>query len=147
MAANVGLQYAAELLPTPIRTQGVSLIHIFGIIAHSLAPYVIDTVNRILRFVRWRFAHPSHRATAATLERSLLFQAKIWQGLPMMLIGVASLLAATVVLFLPETLGRDLPQTLRQGEEFGKDQSFWTLPCCDRSRSSNRRRRYRPSEI
>ncbi|KAH0945542.1 hypothetical protein HN011_010349 [Eciton burchellii] len=115
MAANVGLQYAAELLPTPIRTQGVSLIHIFGIIAHSLAPYVVDT-------------------------------AKIWQGLPMMLIGIVSLMAATVILFLPETLGRDLPQTLLQGEEFGKDQSFWQLPCCDRARS-NRRRHYRPSEI
>jgi len=45
MAANVGLQYAAELLPTPIRTQGVALIHIFGIIAHSIAPYVVDTVS------------------------------------------------------------------------------------------------------
>jgi len=61
MAANVGLQYAAELLPTPIRTQGVSLIHIFGIIAHSLAPYVVDTVNRVLRFVRFtRFARRNH---------------------------------------------------------------------------------------
>lgn len=45
MAANVGLQYAAELLPTPVRSQGVSLIHIFGIIAHSLAPYVVDAVS------------------------------------------------------------------------------------------------------
>lgn len=102
MAANVGLQYAAELLPTSIRSQGVSLIHIFGIIAHSLAPYVVDS-------------------------------AKIWDGLPMMIISVVSLLAATLVLFLPETVGRNLPQTLRQGEDFGKDQSFWTLPCCKRS--------------
>ncbi|XP_029166157.1 carcinine transporter-like isoform X2 [Nylanderia fulva] len=113
MAANVGLQYAAELLPTPIRTQGVSLIHIFGIVAHSIAPYVVDS-------------------------------AKIWDGLPMMIISVVSLLAATLILFLPETLGRDLPQTLRQGEEFGKDQSFWALPCCKRS---DRHRHYRPREI
>lgn len=48
MAANVGLQYAAELLPTPIRTQGVSLIHIFGIVAHSLAPYIVDSVSDFL---------------------------------------------------------------------------------------------------
>lgn len=113
MAANVGLQYAAELLPTPIRTQGVSLIHIFGIIAHSLAPYIVDS-------------------------------AKIWDGLPMMIISIVSLLAATLVLFLPETLGRDLPQTLRQGEDFGKDQSFWALPCC---KKSNRHRHYRPSQL
>lgn len=113
MAANVGLQYAAELLPTPIRTQGVSLIHIFGIVAHSLAPYIVDS-------------------------------AKIWDSLPMVIISIVSLLAATLVLFLPETLGRDLPQTLRQGEDFGKDQSFWTLPCCKRS---NRHRHYRPNQL
>lgn len=45
MAANVGLQYAAELLPTPVRAQGVSMIHIFGILAHSIAPYIVDTVS------------------------------------------------------------------------------------------------------
>lgn len=45
MAANVGLQYAAELLPTPVRAQGVSMIHIFGILAHSVAPYIVDTVS------------------------------------------------------------------------------------------------------
>ncbi|XP_011704164.1 PREDICTED: organic cation transporter protein-like isoform X3 [Wasmannia auropunctata] len=115
MAANVGLQYAAELLPTPIRTQGVALIHIFGIIAHSIAPYVVDS-------------------------------AKIWEGLPMMIISIVSFAAATLILFLPETLGRDLPQTLRQGEDFGKEQSFWALPCCERPRSS-RHRHYRPSEL
>jgi len=115
MAANVGLQYAAELLPTPIRTQGVGLIHIFGIIAHSVAPYVVDS-------------------------------AKIWEGLPMMIISIVSFAAATLILFLPETLGRDLPQTLRQGEDFGKDQSFWALPCCETPRS-NRHRHYRPREL
>ncbi|KAL6268680.1 hypothetical protein P5V15_001810 [Pogonomyrmex californicus] len=115
MAANVGLQYAAELLPTPIRTQGVALIHIFGIIAHSIAPYVVDS-------------------------------AKIWDGLPMIIISIVSFVAATLILFLPETLGRDLPQTLRQGEDFGKDQSFWALPCFERPRS-NRHRHYRPREL
>ncbi|XP_066602060.1 carcinine transporter-like isoform X2 [Prorops nasuta] len=99
MAANVGLQYAAELLPTPVRTQGISMIHIVGIIAHSIAPYIIDS-------------------------------ATIWEGLPMLIIGTISFIAATTVIFLPETLGSDLPQTLRQGEDFGKDQTFWALPCC-----------------
>ncbi|KAG5338132.1 S22A3 protein, partial [Acromyrmex charruanus] len=117
MAANVGLQYAAELLPTPIRTQGVALIHIFGIIAHSIAPYVVDS-------------------------------AKIWYGLPMTIISIVSFAAAALILFLPETLGRDLPQTLRQGEDFGKGQSFWTLPCCDVIRPrSNRQRYYHSTEL
>jgi len=79
MAANVGLQYAAELLPTPIRTQGVSLIHIFGIIAHSLAPYVVDTVNRVHRFVRHAL-HPS-RPIESTLQLSLLLSGQDLAGI------------------------------------------------------------------
>lgn len=98
MAANIGLQYAVELLPTPVRSQGVSLIHTFGIIAHTLAPYIID-------------------------------MAKVWEGFPMLIICTIAFMGAMSVLFLPETLGHDLPQTIDQGEEFGKDQSFWWLPC------------------
>ncbi|XP_012062744.1 PREDICTED: organic cation transporter protein-like [Atta cephalotes] len=41
IAANIGFQYAAEMLPTVVRAQGVSLIHIIGYIAHIVGPYVI----------------------------------------------------------------------------------------------------------
>ncbi|XP_033363175.1 carcinine transporter-like isoform X2 [Bombus vosnesenskii] len=98
MAANVGLQYAAELLPTPVGSQGVSFIHIFGIVAHSLAPYITDS-------------------------------AAIWEGFPMLIISTVSFFGAALVLFLPETVGQNLPQTIKQGEEFGRDQHFWSLPC------------------
>ncbi|XP_033362731.1 carcinine transporter-like isoform X1 [Bombus vosnesenskii] len=98
MAANVGFQYAAELLPTPVRSQGVSFIHIFGIVAHSLAPYITDS-------------------------------AAIWEGFPMLIISTVSFFGAALVLFLPETVGQNLPQTIKQGEEFGRDQHFWSLPC------------------
>ncbi|CAD1470171.1 unnamed protein product, partial [Heterotrigona itama] len=99
MVANIALQYAAELLPTPVRSQGVSLIHIFGIVAHCLAPYITDS-------------------------------AAIWEGLPMLIISAVSFLGAAIVLFLPETMGQNLPQTIKQGEEFGREQRFWSLPCC-----------------
>ncbi|CAK9830056.1 Carcinine transporter [Anthophora retusa] len=102
MAANIGLQYAAELLPTPVRSQGVSLIHTFGILTHSLAPYVIDART-------------------------------IWEGFSMLIIGMVSFIGAACVLFLPESVGRSLPQTIKQGEEFGKDQSFWLIPCQEKS--------------
>lgn len=63
MAANVSLQYAAELLPTPVRTQGVSLIHIVGILAHAIAPYIIDTVSiselYIINNLKWFVYHLS----------------------------------------------------------------------------------------
>jgi hypothetical protein len=31
-------------------------------------------------------------------------------------------------LFLPETLHQNLPNTIREANSFGKDQSFWHLP-------------------
>ncbi|CAG5107493.1 Protein of unknown function [Cotesia congregata] len=46
------------------------------------------------------------------------------------------------ILFLPETAGRELPQTLQQGEDFSKGDHFWSFPCCnkidvDRHRNGN----------
>lgn len=45
IAANIGFQYAAEMLPTVVRAQGVSLIHIIGYFAHIIGPYVIYLVS------------------------------------------------------------------------------------------------------
>ncbi|RZC36019.1 organic cation transporter protein, partial [Asbolus verrucosus] len=42
---NIGLQYAAELLPTVVRAQGVALIHIMGYVASILAPFVVYLGN------------------------------------------------------------------------------------------------------
>ncbi|XP_015590153.1 carcinine transporter [Cephus cinctus] len=98
MAANVGHQFVAELLPTTVRGQGVALIHICGIIGHGMAPYIVDT-------------------------------GMYWTSLPLFIIGIASFVAAIISLLLPETVGRNLPQTLEEGENFGKDQKFWSLPC------------------
>lgn len=42
---NIGLQYAAELLPTVVRAQGVALIHIMGYVASILAPFVVYLVS------------------------------------------------------------------------------------------------------
>ncbi|XP_018573275.1 organic cation transporter protein [Anoplophora glabripennis] len=38
---NIGLQYAAELLPTVVRAQGVALIHIMGYVSSIVAPFVV----------------------------------------------------------------------------------------------------------
>lgn len=42
---NIGLQYAAELLPTVVRAQGVALIHIMGYVSSILAPFVVYLVR------------------------------------------------------------------------------------------------------
>ena len=48
-----------------------------------------------------------------------------WLVLPILIMGVFSLVGGLVTLKLPETLDAKLPQTLSEGEEFGKDFSGW----------------------
>lgn len=95
---NIGLQYAAELLPTVVRAQGVALIHIMGYVASIVAPFVV-------------------------------YLAVVSPILPLFLLGILGILGGILSLFLPETLDKDLPQTLQDGEEFGKDQGIWDMPC------------------
>lgn len=47
---NIGLQYAAEILPTVVRAQGVALIHIMGYVASIIAPFVVYLVRFYYRF-------------------------------------------------------------------------------------------------
>ncbi|KAK2704056.1 organic cation transporter protein-like [Artemia franciscana] len=102
---NIGLQYGAELIPTEVRAQGVSTIHIAGYVASILSPYVVDL-------------------------------ARFGQALPLVVLGFLAMIGGFVALFLPETLGANLPHTLEDGENFGKDQSFWDFPCCPRKQNT-----------
>ncbi|KAL2740573.1 organic cation transporter protein [Vespula squamosa] len=95
---NIGLQYAAEVLPTVVRAQGVALIHIMGYVASILAPFVVylNIISSIL---------------------------------PLLLLGIFGIIGGLLTLFLPETLDKDLPQTLEDGENFGLNQKMWDVPC------------------
>lgn len=95
---NIGLQYAAELLPTVVRAQGVAFIHIMGYVASIVAPFVI-------------------------------YLGKFQSELPLLVLGVLGVAGGFLALYLPETLGKELPQTLTDGEEFGRDQKMWDFPC------------------
>lgn len=95
---NIGLQYAAELLPTVVRAQGVAFIHIMGYIAQMIAPFVV-------------------------------YLAQVQQNLPLIILGLMGVVGGVLSLFLPETLDKELPQTLQDGEEFGKEQKFFEFPC------------------
>ncbi|XP_060657363.1 organic cation transporter protein-like [Drosophila nasuta] len=96
---NIGLQWAAEVLPTVVRAQGVSFIHTLGFVAMLLSPPII---------------YMSHLSIALMLNT----------------LGVLGILGGLLALFLPETLHQDLPQTLSDGNQFGKDQRIWHFPCC-----------------
>ncbi|KAG5679390.1 hypothetical protein PVAND_008958 [Polypedilum vanderplanki] len=96
---NIGLQYAAELLPTVVRAQGVAFIHIMGYVASILAPFVV---------------YLSH----------------ITPELPLIVLGILGIFGGFLSLYLPETLNHELPQTLADGEEFGRGQGMFDFPCC-----------------
>ncbi|CAB3257392.1 unnamed protein product [Arctia plantaginis] len=98
---NIGLQYAAELLPTVVRAQGVALIHIMGYVASIVAPFVVYLAN-------------------------------ISQDLPLLILGILGIVGGLLCLFLPETMDTEMPLTLADGEDFGKNQRFWDIPCFSR---------------
>ncbi|CAL8106518.1 unnamed protein product [Orchesella dallaii] len=103
---NIGLQYAAELLPTVIRAQGVNAIHIMGYVASIISPFVA-VIGR----------------TNPTLS--------------LILLGAFAIAAGFLSLFLAETLGEELPNTLEEAEAFGKNQSFFNCPICSKEREED----------
>lgn len=48
-----------------------------------------------------------------------------WLLLPIIIMGVLSVVGGVVTLRLPETFDAKLPQTMEEGEEFGKDFAGW----------------------
>ncbi|XP_069946223.1 organic cation transporter protein-like [Cherax quadricarinatus] len=56
--------------------------------------------------------------------------ADIYKPFPLLIFGVLSLVSGCLTVFLPETAGCELPQTLQESEAFGSDQSIWYFRCC-----------------
>ena len=56
-----------------------------------------------------------------------IFQGTELLVLPLVILGVVSVVGGISGLRLPETLNHRLPQTVEEGEEFGKD---WTFTEC-----------------
>ncbi|XP_076295140.1 organic cation transporter protein [Lasioglossum baleicum] len=104
VASNIAMQYAAELLPTVVRGEGVAFIHVMGYVTSILSPFIA-------------------------------FSSKVLYSLPMIILGIVTLLAGLLCVFLPETLLEQLPQTLEDGEVFGIDQKFWENPLTRMKRS------------
>ncbi|XP_072178172.1 organic cation transporter protein-like [Diadema setosum] len=56
---------------------------------------------------------------AGILAPIILLLAETWEPLPVLIFGIASIAAGLLILFLPETLGQRLPETIEEGELFG----------------------------
>ncbi|KAJ6641366.1 Carcinine transporter, partial [Pseudolycoriella hygida] len=73
---------------------------------------------------------------ASILSPVVVYLSTIHESLPLWILGFVGIFGGSLALFLPETLGKDLPQTLDDGETFGVDQNFFDFPCIDRQRKS-----------
>jgi len=99
MCYNIGLQWAAEILPTVVRAQGVAFIHTMGFVSMLMSPPVVYLAQ-------------------VSLSKMLI------------VLGVLGIMGGLLALLLPETLNHELPQTLSDGAEFGRNQRIWHMPCC-----------------
>ncbi|KAG8183928.1 hypothetical protein JTE90_029032 [Oedothorax gibbosus] len=57
----------------------------------------------------------------------LVYLAIYGKAIPFVAFGITSMVAGFLAAFLPETLNENLPQTLFDAEEFGKDQKFYSV--------------------
>ncbi len=55
----------------------------------------------------------------SVLSPLLLILSDVWSPLPMVVFGGCSISAGLVAMFLPETMGRNLPETMAEGEALG----------------------------
>jgi len=108
-AINLAFMLPVEVLPTVARSQACSIIHTLGFAVCFFSPLI----------VYW----------AESCRQCAL----------LVLCCVSALGAVTCMLFLPETLGMDLPDTLQEGEEFARGQPRFAL-----LRRRTREDKYRP---
>lgn len=69
---------------------------------------------------------------ASILSPVIVYLGTINLALPLWILGILGIFGGSLALFLPETLGKTLPQTLDDGNEFGLDQKFLDVPCIGR---------------
>ncbi|XP_051175992.1 carcinine transporter-like isoform X2 [Leptopilina boulardi] len=62
-----------------------------------------------------------------TQGSALIHFASTWRELPMLIIATLTLINSILILFLPETTGKNLRQTLQEGEDFCKNKKFWPI--------------------
>uniref|UniRef100_A0A2R5L9S5 Putative organic cation/carnitine transporter n=1 Tax=Ornithodoros turicata TaxID=34597 RepID=A0A2R5L9S5_9ACAR len=55
--------------------------------------------------------------------------------MPLLICGVLSVISSFLLLFLPETVGIPLPQTIEDGENLGKDRGLCFCPCLSQEKS------------
>ena len=100
--------YSAELSPTVARTLAVGCGSMCARVGSLLSPFIGLLVALALL----------PRFTAHSVL--LLIQGNTWRPFPSLVFGSVALAAAALALLLPETRNRRLPETMQDGEDFGR---------------------------
>ena len=90
-------QYSSEVFPTVVRGQGVSQISTFLFFYLFVQLALCEVAGGVAIF----------------LSPMVVYLTKFSPILPLLILGLCSLLGALATFFLPETAGRELPHTLR----------------------------------
>ncbi|XP_049698394.2 solute carrier family 22 member 3 isoform X1 [Helicoverpa armigera] len=61
---------------------------------------------------------------ASVLSPYIVFSERLWTLLPLLILGVVSVLGSGISMVLPETKGRPMPQTMADGERIVQEQGF-----------------------
>ncbi|XP_039764012.1 carcinine transporter-like [Pararge aegeria] len=106
MCVNIGMQWAAEMLPTPVRGSGTSIVHIFSYIGTIISPYIVYLEN----YITW---------------------------LPLVVVGCIAIIGMLLALSLPETAGKDMPQTFDEAEDLVSYRKILDIPFLRKKEISN----------
>ncbi|XP_072020844.1 organic cation transporter protein-like [Amphiura filiformis] len=122
----------AALLPPGVGRTVVAMIGKFGITASFSVVYIFsgELFPTPVRSIGIGMSSMCARVSGI-IAPFILTLGDYWSPLPFIFFGVNSVVAGSLALFLPETLGTNLPQTLDEGEAFTRSSSntpgLWTL--------------------
>lgn len=102
--------------------------------------FLINIAYNIGQQVSTEFLPTVIRAQGVTLVHNLGYVANMFSplvnylhvvdpSLPYWVLVAVGVIGGVSILFLPETMGRELPQTLEDGEAFGQNHNFLDNPC------------------
>ncbi|KAH8318757.1 hypothetical protein KR074_005385 [Drosophila pseudoananassae] len=123
-----GLLFAAPASSKTTLLVSLSVIGRFGVTVayNSGAQYATELIPTCVRGQGVAAVHVAGYAFTF-FSAYILFTRSIFSPLPEIILGVLSLLGAGLCLLLPETLNRALPTSLDDGENFGKNDRWYTF--------------------
>ncbi len=74
---------------------------------------------------------------ATILVPAVVYSSVLGDSIPFIIAGVVGLITSVLPLLLPETAKHDLLDTVKEAENFGKDQSFFEMPCLNKTRPNS----------